>query len=132
MAPATTLHGSRIGPTIITVNGVSASVAGHHNLDSMLYTSMDEPQSQTSCNSQQFMNLYQAATAAAAASTVAAAAMPTLAPKIVDEIDDDVVIYDEAVDLEPIDFEHFVDEPDLGRSHNRMFKVSFDSDSRLI
>jgi hypothetical protein len=27
------LHGHHFGPTIITVNGVSASVTGHHNLD---------------------------------------------------------------------------------------------------
>ena len=34
--------------------------------------------------------------------------------------------YDEAIDLEPIDFEHFVDEPDLGRQRSeRMFRVSF-------
>jgi len=39
---------------------------------------------------------------------------------------DDVVIYDEAVDLEPIDFEHFIDEPELGRNRSeRIFKVSF-------
>ena len=36
------------------------------------------------------------------------------------------LIYDEAIDLEPIDFEHFVDEPDLGRQRSeRMFRVSF-------
>merc|ERR1719479_563049 len=35
-------HGHHVGPTIITVNGVSASINGSHNLDSMLY-SMEEP-----------------------------------------------------------------------------------------
>lgn len=35
------------------------------------------------------------------------------------------VFFDEAIDLEPIDFEHFVDEPDLNRSRNEnMFRVS--------
>ena len=38
------IHGNRIGPTIITVNGVSHAAGNHHNLDSLLYTSMDEPQ----------------------------------------------------------------------------------------
>ena len=40
----TGIHGNRIGPTIITVNGVSHAAGNHHNLDSLLYTSMDEPQ----------------------------------------------------------------------------------------
>ena len=31
------LHAHHVGPTIITVNGVSASIGGNHNLDSMLY-----------------------------------------------------------------------------------------------
>ena len=38
------------------------------------------------------------------------------------------VLFDEAIDLEPIDFEHFVDEPDLDSSQantERVFKVSF-------
>jgi hypothetical protein len=31
--------------------------------------------------------------------------------------------YEEAIDLEPIDFEHFIDEPELGRPHvQRMFR----------
>ena len=40
------------------------------------------------------------------------------------------VLFDEAIDLEPIDFEHFVDEPDLdgGQANSeRVFKVSFGS-----
>ena len=71
-----------IPPTVITVNGVSATtpapasaapVSGiHHNLDSFLFNSMDEP---TGSNN---------------------------------------VVYN--LDLEPIDFEHFVDEPDIGRN----------------
>lgn len=87
-------HGHHVGPTIITVNGVSASIGGAHNLDSMLY-SMDEPR--TGPNDAQ---------------------RP------------DNVLFDEAIDLEPIDFEHFVDEPDLdgGQANSeRVFKVSFGS-----
>ena len=35
------------------------------------------------------------------------------------------VLFDEAVDLEPIDFEHFVDEPDMYRNQSeRMFQVT--------
>jgi len=134
------IHGNRIGPTIITVNGVSSSAAGQHNLDSMLYTSMDEPlQSATasvgSCNGggsghHPFLNLYQAAPAAAAA---AQAPIPTIMSPSDNDVIDDVIIYDEAVDLEPIDFEHFVDEPEMGGGkttrNNRsagseLFKVS--------
>lgn len=38
------------------------------------------------------------------------------------------VLFDEAVDLEPIDFEHFVDEPDVGRNQSeRMFQVTLGS-----
>merc|ERR1719238_889239 len=88
------LHGHHVGPTIITVNGVSASINGAHNLDSMLY-SMDEPR--TGPNEAQGPNN---------------------------------VLFDEAIDLEPIDFEHFVDEPDLdgGQANSeRVFKVSFGS-----
>jgi len=35
--------------------------------------------------------------------------------------------YEEAIDLEPIDFEHFLDEPDLERSHHleKMFRVTY-------
>lgn len=86
-------HGRHVGPTIITVNGVSASVSGAHNLDSLLYASMDEPQNGPN------------------------------GPQ-----DGNNVLFDEAIDLEPIDFEHFVDEPDLGRNQSeRMFRVTFGS-----
>lgn len=84
-------HGPHVGPTIITVNGVSASINGSHNLDSMLY-SMEEPR--TNPNEPQNCNN---------------------------------VLFDEAIDLEPIDFEHFVDEPDLDSNSERVFKVSFGS-----
>ena len=48
---------------------------------------------------------------------------PSAGPR---DVLDDVVIYEEAVDLEPIDFEHFIDEPELGRNRSeRIFKVSF-------
>ena len=70
-----------IPPTVITVNGVSASAAsqpisssGLHNLDSFLYNSIDEPNGDRNNN----------------------------------------VVYN--LDLEPIDFEHFVDEPEIGRN----------------
>lgn len=79
-------HGHHVGPTIITVNGVSASINGSHNLDSMLY-SMEEPRTNPNADN----------------------------------------IFDEAIDLEPIDFEHFVDEPDLDSNSERVFKVSFGS-----
>ena len=85
------LHQNHVGPTIITVNGVSASINGSHNLDSMLY-SMEEPR--TNPND------------------------PNL---------NKMVLFDEAIDLEPIDFEHFVDEPDLDSNSERVFKVSFGS-----
>jgi len=81
-----------IPPTVITVNGVSASAAaqpisssGLHNLDSFLYNSIDESNGDRNNN----------------------------------------VVYN--LDLEPIDFEHFVDEPEIGRNRflqkqiNRMF-----------
>ena len=84
-------HGPHVGPTIITVNGVSASINGSHNLDSMLY-SMEEPR--TNPNEPQNCNN---------------------------------VLFDDAIDLEPIDFEHFVDEPDLDSNSERVFKVSFGS-----
>merc|ERR1712018_437630 len=87
------LHGHHVGPTIITVNGVSASINGTHNLDSMLY-SMDEPRTNPNDHPQNNN------------------------------------IFDEAIDLEPIDFEHFVGEPDLDSNQansERVFKVSFGS-----
>jgi len=80
-----------IPPTVITVNGVSAaapvaaspSVSGlHHNLDSFLFNSIDEPNGNTN------------------------------------------VVYN--LDLEPIDFEYFVDEPEIGRNRSEnMFRVTF-------
>lgn len=81
------LHHHHVGPAIITVNGVSASINGSHNLDSMLY-SMDEPRTNPNDNMQD-------------------------------------VVFDEAIDLEPIDFEHFVDEPEMGSNTERVFKVAF-------
>merc|ERR1712117_391306 len=42
------------------------------------------------------------------------------------EINNTTMGYEEAIDLEPIDFEHFIDEPDLDRPGNeRMFRVTF-------
>ena len=44
-----------------------------------------------------------------------------------------VVLFDDAVDLEPIDFEHFVDEIEDDSQESpaeRMFKVTFDQVSR--
>lgn len=159
---ASTVHGSRIGPTIITVNGVSSAAgSGVHHLDSMLYTSMDEPQSSnpnnmalanhldlstnssttSSCNPHhhhQFLNLYKSNSTAGSGSIRASRSGSISAGNsgrihVDDFADNDMVIYDEAVDLEPIDFEHFVDEPDLTlrgsptSGDHKMFKVSFDS-----
>jgi len=40
------------------------------------------------------------------------------------EINNNNMGYEEAIDLEPIDFEHFIDEPDLDRPHmEKMFRV---------
>ena len=89
IAAALARSNNHVGPTIITVNGVSAAINGSHNLDSMLY-SMEEPR--TNPNEPQ---------------------------------DAAGVLFDEAIDLEPIDFEHFVDEPDLDSNSERVFKVSF-------
>merc|ERR1719278_737180 len=39
------------------------------------------------------------------------------------EVNNNTMGYEEAIDLEPIDFEHFIDEPELGRPHvQRMFR----------
>merc|ERR1739844_647576 len=42
------------------------------------------------------------------------------------EINSTTMGYEEAIDLEPIDFEHFIDEPDLDRPHmEKMFRVTY-------
>merc|ERR1719168_115354 len=42
------------------------------------------------------------------------------------EINNTTMGYEEAIDLEPIDFEHFIDEPDLDRPNmEKMFRVTF-------
>jgi len=42
------------------------------------------------------------------------------------EVNNNTMGYEEAIDLEPIDFEHFIDEPELGRPHvQRMFRVAY-------
>lgn len=43
------------------------------------------------------------------------------------EINSSTMGFEEAIDLEPIDFEHFLDEPDLERSHHleKMFRVTY-------
>lgn len=42
------------------------------------------------------------------------------------EINNNNMGYEEAIDLEPIDFEHFIDEPDLDRPHmEKMFRVTY-------
>lgn len=41
------------------------------------------------------------------------------------ELNNTAMAFEEGIDLEPIDFEHFIDEPDLSRNHlERMFSVS--------
>jgi len=47
------------------------------------------------------------------------------------ELSNNNMAYEEGIDLEPIDFEHFIDEPDLGRNQmERMFSVNFDGPAR--
>jgi len=42
------------------------------------------------------------------------------------ELNNNTMAYEEGIDLEPIDFEHFIDEPDIGRNQmERMFSVNF-------
>jgi len=42
------------------------------------------------------------------------------------EINNTTMGYEEAIDLEPIDFEHFIDEPDLDRPNmEKMFRVTY-------
>merc|ERR1711881_658125 len=42
------------------------------------------------------------------------------------EINSSTMGFEEAIDLEPIDFEHFLDEPDLERPHmEKMFRVTY-------
>lgn len=112
------LHGHRIGPTIITVNGVSHAAGNHHNLDSLLYTSMDEPQGEG--------GVVQPQPNGGLGMHSNGGGPSTLHSHVMGPCVDMGIIYDEAIDLEPIDFEHFVDEPDLGRQRSeRMFRVSF-------
>jgi hypothetical protein len=112
------IHGNRIGPTIITVNGVSHAAGNHHNLDSLLYTSMDEPQGDGGVVQPQPNGGHGMHSNGGGPSTMHS---NVLGPCV-----DMGMAYDEAIDLEPIDFEHFVDEPDLGRQRSeRMFRVSF-------
>merc|ERR1719510_1756396 len=117
-AQANGVHGHRIGPTIITVNGVSHAAGNHHNLDSLLYTSMDEPQGEGGVVQPQPNGGHGMHSNGGGPSTMHS---NVLGPCV-----DMGMAYDEAIDLEPIDFEHFVDEPDLGRQRSeRMFRVSF-------
>jgi len=47
------------------------------------------------------------------------------------ELSNNTMAYEEGIDLEPIDFEHFIDEPDLGRNQmERMFSVNYDGPAR--
>ena len=84
----------------------------------MLYNSMDEPDSH---GPTRMMVSNVGAASASAAAAAAAAAQAQLGPNA-----GGANVYDEAVDLEPIDFEHFVDEPDMNRNPSeRMFRVTF-------
>lgn len=110
------IHGHRIGPTIITVNGVSHAAGNHHNLDSLLYTSMDEPQGESGVVQPQ---------PSGGLGRHGGGPSPMHSNVMGPSVDMGFA-YEEAIDLEPIDFEHFIDEPDLGRQRSeRMFRVSF-------
>jgi len=175
------IQGNRVGPTVISVShgGHAAATATANHLDSMLYTSMDEPHSQSanfSCTSSHVMTAMGAGSPVATVSSSAgsttalggatvfrtpsaassswrhnlnfpaggkhggskavltAAAAPRCPPSPImaqqgprDALED-MVVYDEAVDLEPIDFEHFIDEP-AEPAEPRMFKISRSSSS---
>lgn len=54
---------------------------------------------------------------------------PSMNDKERREIHSNSIGYEEAIDLEPIDFEHFMEEPDLERNHPlEMFRVTFGED----
>lgn len=94
--------GNPSGPTIITVSGAMAT---NYPYDSMMYNSMEEPMD--------------------GVLGVAGGPVGHTGPRSAALM---VNTFDEAVDLEPIDFEHFVDEPDLNRTQSeRMFQVTFGS-----
>ena len=104
--------GNPSGPTIITVSGHlgpnAAAAAAAQRYESMLYHSMEEPVDSVSASVR-------------SAGPQAGGVNSGVNSGVVLSSD---VLFDEAVDLEPIDFEHFVDEPDVGRNQSeRMFQV---------
>lgn len=112
-----TILGNPHGPTIISVNGVNPTARRQQHLlqqqlDSMLFQSLEEPSDNPIM--------------ASGASSQAASASGHEAPIRAALVNAGSVnnIFDEAVDLEPIDFEHFVDEPEMHNSE-RMFRVAF-------
>lgn len=147
-----------LGPTtIIAVNGVAVAAASpgvrhhhhHHSLDSLLFSSMDEPQ--VSCDPhlphhpalhhQQFQHQQQVQQVQQQVHGgrlgVDMAPFRLSSPKhnhqVRGEVSDDYDPYDytsnrnAAIDLEPIDFEHFVDDEPPEQSterSQRMFRVS--------
>ena len=149
--------GNPSGPTIITVSAVNQRLQREHlaaQLDSMLYQSMEEPverhlQQQPSSNITGIslnpfrLNSYSAPNSPPARQQQhpqqqqqqqqqgrprpqqASSPPPTNSPP---SGGNGQVLFDEAVDLEPIDFEHFVDEPEMNRNQSeRMFQVTLGS-----
>jgi len=113
------IMGNPSGPTVITVNGI---------YDSILFNSVDEPG-----QGMQYHN----ATAPVSGNQLLTSANPTGvhdgAGMVLPRHGNNVVLFDDAVDLEPIDFEHFVDEIEDDSQESpaeRMFKVTFDQVSR--
>ena len=105
-----TILGNPHGPTVISVNGVNTAAARQQQLlqqqlDSMLFQSLEEPSDNQ-----------------LASATSSGHNEPIRGPLV--NAGSVSNIFDEAVDLEPIDFEHFVDEPEMNNSE-RMFRVAF-------
>ena len=146
--------GNPSGPTIITVSAVSQRLQREHahahlaaqQLDSMLYNSMEEPVERgpvgmmASTPSGVSLNPFKLTQARASSpsapssplanATNASPSRPSAASnsrQLSSPVSNNM-LFDEAVDLEPIDFEHFVDEPEMNRNQSeRMFQVTLGS-----
>lgn len=133
--------GNPTGPTIITVSGQLPAVHGSNvgspvvmltpamaaqHYESMLYHSMDEPVDHSVRSRSGGDSHHHHHAAAAPAAAPSAAAPAGVGSGVV--LGGGNLLFDEAADLEPIDFEHFVDEPEIGRNQSeRMFQVTLGS-----
>ncbi len=132
--------GNPSGPTIITVSGhlgsaaaassqspsAAAALAAAQRYESMLYHSMEEPVDSVSAAAAAAGNGNSVVLPASAAALPAGVhnANGAAASAASGLVLNSHVLFDEAVDLEPIDFEHFVDEPEMSRNQSeRMFQV---------